>query len=130
MPSASASFRNFAIAPPTRRPDLRAPNSEQMPADDLLRDAQLLCDLGLGSAIEEICLDDLALAWRKAALDDRAQLCDGFIEHSLLLGVPWWLGLDRRKAREHIRIDRDLPIGVVTSWHAVSPITPLPTPTD
>ena len=89
-----------------------------MPADDLLRDAQLLCNLSLGPAIEEIGLDDLALPWREAALDDRAQVCDGFIEHSLLLGVPWWLGLGRRKAREHVRIDRDLPIGVVTSWHA------------
>src|SRR5437762_677782 len=96
-----------------------------MPADDLLRDAQLLCDLSLGSAIEEIGLDDLALAWREAAFDDRAQLCDGFIEHSLLLGIPWWLGLGRRKASEHVRIDRDLPIGVVASWHAdISNSTP------
>jgi hypothetical protein len=96
-----------------------------MPANDLLRDAQLLCDLSLCSAIEEIRLDDLALPWREVALDDRAQLRDGFIEHSLLLGVPRRLGLGRRKPREHVRIDRDLPVGVVTSWHAgISDNTP------
>src|SRR6267142_5210583 len=99
-----------------------------MPADDLLRDAQLLCDLSLCSAIEEIRLHDLALPRREAALDDRAQLCDRFVEHSLLLRVPWLLGVGRRKAREHVRIDGDLPVGVVTSWHSVS-ISLLATPT-